>query len=303
MPGRPAKLNGTVRMLALVALFQTTFPHLPGPATPKGFALVISAPGTALYRQEAPDGYPDFVQVVQLRQGAAIRLLHGTIVESGTGQGVYGGDNPAFSRQTLPAAWSAFAASNPDAFCLTNGQFFSGDEDRAEFTYPLKSEGQLVSEGHGSNTYADQTLMLEIWPDRADIVPLSKEALYASSAPDILAGLSPDAAGRHPNKPTGRTFVGIADHDEDGYDEVILIFTAKIARKTEAAQVLRRFGAAKVMMLDGGGSTQLHCQGEAYIRAGRTIPQTVAVVASGAAAMPALILRKRCVVPCSQKPR
>jgi hypothetical protein len=290
-------------MLVLVALFQTTFPHFPGPAIPEGFSLVISAPGTALYRQEAPDGYPDFVQMVQLRQGAAIRLLHGTIVESGTGQGVYGGDNPVFSRQTLPAAWSTFAASNPDAFCVTNGQFFSGDKDRAKFTYPLKSEGRVVSEGHGSDMYADQSLMLEIWADRADIVALSQEALYASSAPDILGGLSPDAAGRHPNKPTGRTFVGVADHDEDGYDEVILIFTAKIARKTEAVQVLRRFGAEKVMMLDGGGSTQLHCQGEAYIRAGRTIPQTVAVVAARAATAPANILHNRCVAPCSKKPR
>ncbi len=119
--------------------------------------------------------------------------------------------------------------------------------------------------------------MLEIWPDRAAISPLSEAALAASSAPDLIVGLA-ENANRRASRPTGRTFAGLADEDGDGRYETLLIFNSETATQPRAAAALRAFGAEDLLMLDGGGSTQLICQGRLYIASGRPIPQTLAVV-------------------------
>jgi hypothetical protein len=59
-----------------------------------------------------------------------------------------------------------------------------------------------------------------------------------------------------------------------------LIFNSKISRQIDAASVLQAFGADQVMMLDGGGSTQLICQNEALIKSDRPIPQAIGVVSA-----------------------
>jgi hypothetical protein len=269
-------------LLLIILISQIAASSLPGVDTSEGFSKVSEAEGVSLFRAEHLYGYPAFIQVVRLDLGASLQLLHGPIADAGKGGGVYGGDNPAFQNQTLDAVWRDFSSSNSRAFCLTNGQFFSNPKSPARLPFPLKVAGSILSDGYGLNEFPDQKLMLEIWPDRADIQALTGKALYTSSAPQILAGLSEHASGSRPNKPTGRTFVGVADRDRDGIFETILIFTSKVARKTEASALLRSFGAQKIMMLDGGGSTQLICRGESYIRAGRTIPQTMAVIAAPA---------------------
>jgi hypothetical protein len=124
--------------------------------------------------------------------------------------------------------------------------------------------------------------MLEIWSDRADIKSLSKSNLYGSSAPNILGGLS-ENADKGIYTYTGRTFVGIDDADGNGSYETVLIFNSSYARQVDAAAVLRSFGADKVIMFDGGGSTQLQCGSTSYISSSRTIPQTIGVVSGGGA--------------------
>ncbi|MCL2925535.1 MAG: phosphodiester glycosidase family protein, partial [Trichodesmium sp. MAG_R04] len=59
--------------------------------------------------------------------------------------------------------------------------------------------------------------------------------------------------------------------------ETILIFTSKQATQPHATNVLKSFGATQVIMLDGGGSTQLTCQGNNYINSPRTIPQMITI--------------------------
>jgi hypothetical protein len=56
--------------------------------------------------------------------------------------------------------------------------------------------------------------------------------------------------------------------------------TAGTATQKEAAKTLYSFGAAKVMMLDGGGSTQLVCGGQAYRYTERALPQALGVSAA-----------------------
>lgn len=250
------------------------------PTIPPQFTLETERPGVKLY---ADDSDTTFVQVVSLSQGAAVHLLHGAISNPGVGAGPFGGNNPWLTRQTLSAAWNGFSATNANAFCLTNGQFFSTNDNPTPLAFSLKKGGVIVSDGYASGgageEYPGQKLMLELWGGRANIVELTRDNLYNSDAPNILAGLSEDAdKGIH--NPNARTFVGIDDGNGDGTYETVLILNSKSATQVNAADMLRAFGADKVIMLDGGGSTQLICEGTSYVSSSRTIPQTLAVSAA-----------------------
>lgn len=263
-------------------------------AIPPDFSLVISDIGTELYRKDYKNGNPDFVQVANLSQGAAIQLLHGEIVDPRIGKGFYGGNDPLFERQQLREIWNEFSVANPSAFCVTNGQFFSPNPDPTNLAFPLKKDGEIVSDGYGKDgsgkeEFPGQKLILEIWNDKVDIVPLTKDALYSSSAPNIIAGLTEDA-NKNRQEPTARTFIGIDDSDNNGEYEVVLIFNSKTSTQPDAANVLRGFGADKVMMLDGGVSTQLICQGVDYVSATREIPQSIGVISKAAPPLSATVV-------------
>ena len=58
---------------------------------PEGFSEIKSEPGVVLYQNNN-----HYVQVVNLKEGASIKLMHGPIANEGQGEGVYGGDNPSF---------------------------------------------------------------------------------------------------------------------------------------------------------------------------------------------------------------
>jgi hypothetical protein len=161
-------------------------------------------------------------------------------------------------------------------FCVTNGTFFYMRESPTRLPIPLKIDGEVISDGYAKSEFQDEKLMLELWPERADIVELTKEALYESTAPDILGGLHEDAE-KASKKYVARTFVGVLDGDQDGSFETVLVFNTSSARTSDAGKALKRFGAEKVMMLDGGGSTQLICKGKPVISSDRLIPQALAV--------------------------
>jgi hypothetical protein len=255
------------------------------PPAPDGFLLVESTGAVWLYRKDYPGGSPDFVQVINLEGGAAVRLLHGAITEQRPGKGVYGGDDPRLRSRSLQSYWDEISASYDNAFCVSNGQFFYMPEYPTRLPFPLKVDGAVVSDGYAIDQFIDEKLMLEIWSNRVDIRALSQTALYSSTAPDILAGLAEDASKRAKSL-TGRTFAGVADQNQDGVHETLLIFNSRLSRQSDAAAVLRSFGASKVMMLDGGGSTQLICEGTELVASERLVPQAIAVFGSGAATIP-----------------
>jgi hypothetical protein len=247
-----------------------------GVVIPDGFRKLNSTFGVRLFRKDYPGGTPDFVQVVDFSQGASIELLHGPIREERPGQGAYGGDDPRILSRSLRQYWNELAASAPNPFCVINGQFFYMPESPTRLPFPLKVNGEILSEGFGRDQFPGKKLMLELWPGRADINLLTPEALHNSTAPDIVAGLAEDAP-KNIKKYVGRTFVGVADKDSDDVYETLFIFATRSARQADAAQVLRSFGAQKVMMLDGGGSTQMICQDNPVISSDRLIPQALGV--------------------------
>jgi hypothetical protein len=248
------------------------------PQVPEKFQLLLSSLGAELYQKQYAGGNPDFVQVIDLSKGAKLVLLHGDVQELRPEKGVFGGNDARFNSKTLGQYWYQLALHYKNPFCVTNGQFFYMLEYPTRLPFPLKVDGQILTDGYDDKNFTGQELILELWDDQADIRPLTRSSLYTSTAPDILAGLAGDAR-KSPDKYVARTFIGVMNREADGKYRTVLIFNTQTARQADAAQVLRDFGAAKVMMLDGGGSTQLICRKTDYISSDRLIPQAIGVVA------------------------
>ena len=253
---------------------------------PADFTSILSRPGVELFEKVNTGGQSDYVQVVNLMQGASITVLHGESVDTGE-PGSYNGPNPEYWRQSLNDIWGDFSGTQNNVICVTNAAFFADKHadgtpiNPTNLAYPLKKDGVVVSEGYGAFDSYDK-LMLEIWPDKADVVPLSKDALYSSDAPNIIAGLAVDA-DKGINSSVGRTFAGVSDSNNDGTFETVLIFNSLLATQPYAANILEDFSVHpdKMIMLDGGGSTQLICNGHPYVPSSespdRTIPQSLGV--------------------------
>lgn len=263
---------------------------------PPGFYSVTSIAGVHLYRKDYPGGTPDYVQVVNLSQGASLHLLHSDIREARAGKGVYGGSDPRFGFNKLKSFWNQFSNSQENAFCVLNGLFFYMKENPTRLPFPLKVSGKIITDGYAIDEFIDQKFMLEIWDDQAAISQLTKEHLYSSTAPDIIAGLS-ESANKRSKHYTGRTFIGVDDQDGNGVNEIVFIFNTKTARQVDAAEVLRSFGADEVMMLDGGGSTQLICEGKEYVSSDRLIPQAIGVSGGSSSALLGTTLDKPTPTP------
>ena len=249
-------------------------------AAPDGFEIILSEPAVTLYRKNYPNGTPDFVQVVQLGQGAVVQLLHGDIAQQRPEKGAYGGDDARFHYESMKGFWAKAIAIDDGAFCVVNGSFFYMPETpTTRLPFSLKVDGAVLTDGFGVDHYPEQKLMLELWADHADIRPLNGTDLYNSTAPNIIAGLTAEANKRAEIcrwtnfHRFARSGCGRADGDfvHSQYSN---------AHPKRGSASFTRFGADKVMMLDGGGSTQLSCLGKEYIATDRLIPQAVAVFAA-----------------------
>ena len=277
------------------------FADSPNEEIPPGFTLINSSYGIELYRKDYKGGNPDFVQVINLSQGAQVIPLHGEIREVREGQGSYGGNDARFAVRKIDQFWQSLTNTTENAFCVTNGQFFLMGETPTRLPFPLKKEGQILTDGYGKNEFVDRKLMLEIWEGKADIRELTQNTLYSSTAPHIIAGLAEDANKRAAQY-VGRTFVAVDDRDLNHEFETILILSTKTTRQADAAEVLRSFGADKVMMLDGGGSAQLTCQGQSLVSSDRPIPQALGIIAGVEAAQPLSFASKAEETPDVQQP-
>jgi hypothetical protein len=263
---------------------------------PAGFFLELSGRGIAVYLSEEevaeaegeagetgeqaaePVLRRELVQIVDLSSGARVALHHGPIVGAGQEPGIYGGPNPDIERLYLETVWHSVAA-HPDTFCVSNGTFFLDMVDGVRvnptvLSFPFKRDGRVISEGDDSRRFRSARLMLQLWDDHAEIAPLGRQAFYDSGAPDVVTGLSPHAPLRAYAR-VGRSWAGTADHDGDGLHETVYLYSGLDVTQQHVQTVLRAFGATDLLMLDGGGSTQLMCGGEGYIMQSRPLPQTI----------------------------
>ena len=297
--------------------------HAQGETVPAGFELLLAGRGVTVYlsEEEPPEETEgeeeeeetaappvlrrELMQVIDLASGARLALHYGPIVERGRNDGIFGGPNPLIQRQYLETVWQ-FASAHPNAFCASNGTFFLDMRDGARvdptvLSFPLKHEGVVISEGDESRRFRSARLMLELWDGHATIAPLSRQSFYRSEAPDVVVGLSPRATLRSLAR-VGRSWVGTADHDGDGRHETLYVYSALAITQAHAERVMRGFGAEAMLMLDGGGSTQLICEGDGFITQSRPLPQTMITLQAPLPPLPWPIPRPPLFGGCSAIP-
>lgn len=223
-----------------------TDPFIP----PPGWSLIKSGKGIEVYKSGG-----NYVQVVMLDQGARIEFVQ---------------DQKAYDRFWVHGInW--FRSSG--GMCAVNGQFFKLGMNPTKLGFPLKINGEIVSAGFDTFTYRERELYLSNHGDHIEIEDFTWDDFKNKTPDEAIVGLVYTAPKR-PKDYTGRTFLGELDWDKDGIHEKVLILSAKAAQTNFAHAVLKSFGADGVMMLDGGGSTQLTC-GTTYISSGRLVPQGV----------------------------
>lgn len=244
---------------------------------PSGFHPMVEERGATLYRKNYRGGQPDFVVVADLAKGAEIRSFTGKIVHPSKGEGIFGGDNPTFSRYTLRTFWLQIQQEDPSLFAVMNAAFFGTDATPTRLAFSLKQDGNMVTDGYGMLTeYPGQIRLLRIShiKQTADVVLFERATFKKSleSYDTVIASLD-STANKNQRSYIGRTFVGT---DEN----LVFLFCTRASTQREATKVLLSFGATGVIMMDAGGSSQLIVEGKSYVYAARKIPNVLAVLAS-----------------------
>lgn len=180
-----------------------------------------------------------------------------------------------YLRYFLHIFWDEFSTSFSNAFSVTNGTFSGGNPTQLSFS--LKVDNEIKTCGYEGD-YPNDMLLLELWDNRT--VTIEEASIYRQrildpgAGPNIIGGLTPYANLPDRYVSRQRTFIGVVDND------IILILNSKDATQYEAAQILQRFGVNenKIIMLDGGGSTQMICEDESYITSTRQVPHAIGVL-------------------------
>lgn len=257
-------------------------------AIPPEFKLVKTGIGIEVYS----NSIGDYIQMVDLTKNAEIVFLQGERVGDGVAA-AYGGINPQFQRQSLAGFWQDLVQQYENrAFSICNGQFFKGG-DPTELAFPVQTEGKIVSTGYaGIEEFPNEKVVFGVIDKIAEIIPFSENSNFKQTDfpyEEAIVGIRKEGAiepekwySKDPLVERPRTFLGVADRNLDNRNETVLILTSQGKTQQGAADLLFKFGATQVMMLDGGGSTQLNILGEEVLSStdpvSRTIPQAVGVL-------------------------
>jgi hypothetical protein len=264
---------------------------------PSGFFLIAQTAGVKLYKKNYTGGQPDYVQEIDLNV-AKIKLLQtGTSATTTQPSACFVKRLVLQNSGSTLSFWNQFIGSNPKMFSIVNLQFFGEpylenkcSSTRDQMAFPIKQANTLISAGYGNNeafkkrslelysTYANIT---EAYTNEANDFTSVKNAL--GSASTVAVGLHPTLADKGINIYKPRTFIGIRDKNGDGKCETLYIYASKLARQTDARQVLLDFGSLRTIMFDGGASTQLcYKNGSGSIitpiYTNRTVPSALAVI-------------------------
>ena len=280
------KTVGVIISLILISL-QFSSENL-SPQQPPAFELIQTEKGIKFYS----NSQGDYIQIIDLSQNAQVLFLQGEQVGDGV-PAAYSGINPQFQRQSISDFWQDLTQQFGNrAFSVCNGQFFKGGNP-TELAFPVQTGGQLVSSGYaGVEEFPQEKLIFGIQNQTAEIIPFSEQTNYQQTQfpyTEAIVGIREDAAiapiqwySKDPFIERPRTFLGVADQDLDQQNETVLILTSKGQTQSNAAQMLKEFGANQVMMLDGGGSTQLIVQGTEPLSSTdptpRLIPQAIGIL-------------------------
>ncbi len=274
-------------LTSFIIIFCQLAHHLTSMAIPAEFNLIQTGKGVQLYSNLTGD----YIQTIDLTQNAGIVFLQGERAGDGV-EAAYQGINPQFQRQSLSRFWQDFVQRyGSRAFSVCNGQFFKGGNP-TELAFPVQTGGQLVSSGYaGSEEFPYEKVVLGVRNKTAEIVPFSEQNNFKQTQfayEEAIVGIEEKGAvdplkwySKDPGIERPRTFLGVGDINLDRQNETLFILTSPGKTQANAAQLLKKWGANQVMMLDGGGSTQLIVKGKEELSSTdsppRMIPQAIGI--------------------------
>ena len=190
----------------------------------------------------------------------------------------FGGKNPRYKGQKLhqfklPDGKTPIAISS----ALFGGRW-TKNYSSGNLVFPVRINGNLVTEGYGdpegpSPEVKDKKKIRVFCFDNktgtADIYNHYRLDKKQKCPYELVSFSKDDSKGV-----AEKTFVGVADKNNDGSNETVFIFTSKRRNKTNeksAHQKLIDFGASSTIHFDGGGSSQLWIKGSYKSYSGRPL--------------------------------
>lgn len=236
---------------------------------PKSWSQIQSRKGIKLYHKIGTDHY---VQEINLKEGATLKLKEGSDITASAST-----PSPNVTRRDLDWYWEPNI--RPDnVFSVTNCQFF--DWVKRELSFPVKDSGIIKSCGFETDNWPKKKFGIN--GDEAWIVDYNNNGniSYNYVSNNLLSPLA--FVGYQINTPIkndeiiGRTMIGVRDRDGDIAKETIYILTTSNATKQEAYNILKNeFSSSDVLILDGGSSSQMTCNGIDYVDSGDNIPSVM----------------------------
>ncbi len=253
---------------------------------PAGYVVHAYQAGIVTFRKDYAAGAPDFITQINL---AAARLISvtGPIVNPRPGFGAFGGASPEMTPDLVINFWGqAVNYLGPKAFAVVNGGFFATGANPTSLAFPLKHRNAQHSDGYASTVefqnplqikflkFQDNRAVIQSFPDSAQM----GADLQTSPVKNIIGGLDEEADKGILNW-VGRTFIGLAKEDH-GFYHTLMIYSSAFATQAWATGILTNdftCNPDQILMLDGGGSTQLTILGQQEISSARLVPHVLVV--------------------------
>jgi hypothetical protein len=234
---------------------------------PSGFSSLLNSDGVKVFKKKDRSTY---VTIINLRRGE-MKNLTGGYTDAPNGK---------VGHRSMAQFWQDAIAGNRDrltAKVVINGAFFAKYNEPTGIAFGLKSDGKVISYGYGLDEFPglNKTIAWNNNQHFARITNYDRVTFTNSQFTDVVGALSA-RAGKRANRALGRTFIGVKDSNGDGLFETVLVFSSTAARQIDAANTLKSFGANRVAMLDGGGSTGLVVEGKNLIDSGTAVPHAIA---------------------------
>jgi Phosphodiester glycosidase len=159
---------------------------------------------------------------------------------------------------------------------VVNGAFFAKYNRPTPIAFGLKIAGTVISYGYGLDEFPglNKTVAWNNTIKDVRIDDYDRATFDNPQFPEVVGALA-ETAGKRANRELARTFIGVKDGDGDGKNETIIVFSSKAAKQSDAVAALKSFGASRVAMLDGGGSTGLVVDGKRAIDSGTAVPHAI----------------------------
>ncbi len=233
---------------------------------PVGYQPLLDTPGVKVFKNSTRASY---VTVIDLNKAEAIDLT-GKYTDAPNGK---------VAPRSMTQFWQDSVSQNtPDrqAKVVINGTFFAKYNQPTPIAFGLKSAGMVISYGYGLAEFPglNKTIAWNNQTNQASIDDYDRATFDNPQFPEVVGALA-QTAGKRANRDLARTFIGVKDTDGDGKNETIIIFSSKAAKQIDAVAALKSFGANRVAMLDGGGSTGLTIAGKSAIDSGTSVPHAI----------------------------